>query len=43
VGGLKEMIQKTTLAFLDIVTQYDLIRAEIELIQEKDRRRSWIT
>jgi chromosome partitioning protein len=39
-SGLKEMIQKTTLAFLDIVTSNtDLIGAEIELIQEKDREK----
>ena len=39
-SGLKEMIQKTALAFLDIVTSNtDLIGAEIELIQEKDREK----
>jgi len=39
-SGLKGMIQKTTLAFLDIVTSNtDLIGAEIELIQEKDREK----
>jgi chromosome partitioning protein len=39
-SGLKEMIQKTPLAFLDVVTSNtDLIGAEIELIQEKDREK----
>jgi chromosome partitioning protein len=39
-SGLKEMIQKTSLAFLDVVTSNtDLIGAEIELIQEKDREK----
>ena len=34
-SGLKEMIQKTDLAFLDVVTSNtDLIGAEVELIQE---------
>jgi chromosome partitioning protein len=34
------MIQKTVLAFLDIITSNtDLIGAEVELIQEKDRER----
>jgi chromosome partitioning protein len=39
-SGMKEMIHKTTLAFLDMVTSNtDLIGAEVELIQEKDRER----
>jgi chromosome partitioning protein len=39
-SGLKEMIQKTALAFLDIViSNTDLIGAEVELIQEKDREK----
>jgi len=39
-SGLKEMIQKTPLAFLDVVTSNtDLIGAEVELIQEKDREK----
>jgi len=39
-SGLKEMIQKTSLAYLDIViSNTDLIGAEVELIQEKDRER----
>lgn len=39
-SGLKEMIQKTTLAFLDVViSNTDLIGAEVELIQEKDREK----
>jgi chromosome partitioning protein len=39
-SGLNGMIQKTPLAFLDIVTSNtDLIGAEIELIQEKDREK----
>lgn len=37
-SGLKEIIQKTDLAFLDVViSNTDLIGAEVELIQEKDR------
>jgi chromosome partitioning protein len=39
-SGLREMIQKTEIAFLDaVVSNTDLIGAEIELIQEKDRER----
>jgi len=39
-AGLKEIIQKTELAFLDVViSNTDLIGAEVELIQEKDRER----
>ena len=39
-SGLREMIQKTSLAYLDLVTSNtDLIGAEVELIQEKDRER----
>ncbi|HUL37351.1 MAG TPA: AAA family ATPase [Thermodesulfobacteriota bacterium] len=39
-SGLREMIQKTPLAFLDVVTSNtDLIGAEIELIQERDREK----
>jgi chromosome partitioning protein len=39
-SGMKKMIQKTVLAFLDIITSNtDLIGAEVELIQEKDRER----
>jgi len=39
-SGLREMIQKTALANLDVVTSNtDLIGAEVELIQEKDRER----
>lgn len=39
-AGLKEIIQKTNLAFLDmVISNTDLIGAEVELIQEKDRER----
>jgi chromosome partitioning protein len=39
-SGLKEMIQKTSLSCLDVViSNTDLIGAEVELIQEKDRER----
>ena len=39
-SGLREMIQKTSLAYLDLVTSNtDLIGAEVELIREKDRER----
>jgi chromosome partitioning protein len=39
-SGLKKMIQKTTLAYLDVITSNtDLIGAEVELIQEKDREK----
>jgi chromosome partitioning protein len=39
-SGLKEMIQKTCLAYLDVViSNTDLIGAEVELIQEKDREK----
>jgi chromosome partitioning protein len=39
-SGLKEMIQKTALTCLDVVTSNtDLIGAEVELIQEKDREK----
>jgi chromosome partitioning protein len=39
-AGLKEIIHKTDLAFLDVViSNTDLIGAEVELIQEKDRER----
>lgn len=39
-SGLREIIQKTPLAYLDVVTSNaDLIGAEVELIQEKDRER----
>ncbi len=39
-SGIKEMIQKTALAYLDIVTSNtDLIGAEVELIQEEDREK----
>ncbi|OGP93488.1 MAG: chromosome partitioning protein ParA [Deltaproteobacteria bacterium RBG_16_48_10] len=39
-SGLKEMIQKTEIPYLDVVpSNTDLIGAEIELIQEKDRER----
>lgn len=39
-SGLREMIQKTSLPYLDvIVSNIDLIGAEVELIQEKDRER----
>ncbi len=38
--GLKEMIQKTSLPCLDVITSNtDLIGAEIELIQEQDREK----
>jgi chromosome partitioning protein len=38
--GLKEIIQKTDLAYLDIITSNtDLIGAEVELIQEEDREK----
>jgi len=39
-AGLKERIQKTEIPFLDVVpSNTDLIGAEVELIQEKDRER----
>lgn len=39
-SGLKEMVQKTALSFLDVViSNTDLIGAEVELIYEKDRER----
>jgi chromosome partitioning protein len=39
-SGLKGMIQKTSLACLDVViSNTDLIGAEVELIQEKDREK----
>jgi len=39
-SGLKRVIQKTSLACLDVVTSNtDLIGAEVELIQEKDREK----
>ena len=39
-SGLREMIQKTAIAYLDVITSNtDLIGAEVELIQEKDRER----
>jgi len=39
-SGLRGIIQKTALAYLDVVTSnMDLIGAEVELIQEKDRER----
>ena len=39
-SGLKEMIRKTALSHLDVITSNtDLIGAEVELIQEKDRER----
>ncbi len=39
-SGLREMIQKTCLAYLDVViSNMDLIGAEVELIQERDRER----
>src|SRR4030065_2443530 len=39
-SGLKEMIQKTSLSYLDvIISNTDLIGAEVELIQMKDRER----
>ena len=39
-SGLREMIQKTSLSYLDVVvSNTDLIGAEVELIQEKDRER----
>jgi chromosome partitioning protein len=39
-SGLREMIQKTSLPYLDvIVSNIDLIGAEVEMIQEKDRER----
>ncbi|MBM4339620.1 MAG: ParA family protein [Deltaproteobacteria bacterium] len=39
-SGLKDMIQKTSLAHLDVVTSNtDLIGAEVELLQEKNRER----
>lgn len=38
--GFKEMIKKTSLAYLDLIaSNTDLIGAEIELIQEKDREK----
>lgn len=39
-SGLRDMIQKTSLAHLDVVTSNtDLIGAEVELLQEKNRER----
>lgn len=39
-SGLKQMIQKTAIAYLDVVpSNTDLIGAEVELIQEKDREK----
>jgi len=39
-SGLKEIIQKTSLTYLDVViSNTDLIGAEVELIQEKDREK----
>jgi chromosome partitioning protein len=39
-SGLRKMIQKTSLAYLDVViSNTNLIGAEVELIQEKDRER----
>jgi chromosome partitioning protein len=39
-SGLREMIQKTSLDYLDIVvSNTDLIGAEVELIQERDREK----
>ncbi len=39
-SGLKEVIQKTSLAYLDMIpSNTDLIGAEVELIQEKDREK----
>src|SRR4030043_1327632 len=39
-SGLKETIQKTSLAYLDVViSNTDLIGAEVELIQEKNREK----
>jgi chromosome partitioning protein len=39
-SGLKKMIRKTSFACLDVITSNtDLIGAEVELIQEKDRER----
>ena len=39
-SGLKEMIQKTELSYLDVVTSNtDLIGAEVELIRVKDREK----
>jgi chromosome partitioning protein len=39
-SGMKRMIQKTSLACLDVViSNTDLIGAEVELIQEKDREK----
>lgn len=39
-SGLKEMVQNTALSFLDVViSNTDLIGAEVELIHEKDRER----
>lgn len=42
-SGLKEMIQKTELSYLDMVTSNtDLIGAEVELIQVKDREKKLV-
>ena len=39
-SGLKGMIQKTALAYLDaVISNTDLIGAEVELIEEKDREK----
>jgi len=39
-SGLRAMIQKTALAYLDVViSNMDLIGAEVELIEEKDREK----
>jgi len=38
--GMKEMIQKTAIPFLDVIpSNTDLIGAEVELIQERDREK----
>ncbi len=38
--GLREVIQKTSIAYLDVIaSNTDLIGAEVELIQEKDREK----
>jgi chromosome partitioning protein len=39
-SGLKEVIQKTSLAYLDMIpSNTDLIGAEVELVQEEDREK----
>jgi chromosome partitioning protein len=42
-SGLREMIQKTAISYLDVIpSNTDLIGAEVELIHEKDRERKLV-